>query len=977
MTDIYEDIPVGIDLGTTNSCIAYWNGKEVKVIPNRIGDKTTPSTIYFLNNSEEYLVGEYYQKYLSPECQKIYSIKRIIGRDFKEKNFEEEIKKLHYNIIKDDQTEKPLISITQNEENKFFTPECISSLLLKKLVNDAQELLMKSIKKVVITVPAYFDDAQRSATIEAAKLVDLEVIRIINEPTAAALSYGLGQSFCPFKSETPCFSDYFKINRELRKNKIPLYEKNSFCLIDENKKKMIKNNLSILNNNENGKNVLVFDLGGGTFDLAILQLNLQKKEYEVKSKLSDKYLGGDDFDNKLVEYCLNKNGIDLNKEIINKKSLERLRNSCEQAKKILSQREEAFIQVDNFIDKRDILLKITRYEFENEICKELFDKLSLPFDKLLDGAKLSKDNIDEIILVGGSTKMPKIKEIINRKFSCKINDEINPDEVVAYGAAIQAAMLMTVGQKNSLNGVKLFDITPISLGTDVINMSQDPKIKELGNKMSVIIPKWSKIPIEKKKRYRTIKDNQETMQICIFEGENDYLKDNKLLDRFTLCDLPKLPKGQVQCIVTFEIDANNLLNVKAVETSKGIENEIKIKSFNKKKNKIHRIGNLSESQFEKEKNEFGEYNIEMVINNYKNSTDVNIKLKILENYNENIIRSINNINPYKSSDGLKENNVEKYFFYVYQLFESYEEMLNLKMDENIKKNKVNSILENIKKYINIFKFQNCYYIKQFIDLFKNTEDDIFMTIFLESITKLNEMGEFYIENAQKFSRYYSKLYFEEVINLYNKYNISQKEGLCNFQLMSKVNEEKTKSELKLEEINSNAISLISQSKNEKKLIGSLSKNQIISYTGFTFLKNKVNISDEFLTNDEYNLILDELEKIKSRLKLTIKPPSVNLEKDIMEEKAICLANIVKIKFLYLKGQKYHEYLKNIDDCMFFAGKCGKNNSENKWYQEILELKTEIEKKQSISPSIEFQETLKEIDSYFNKSNKMEFINYIY
>ena len=208
MFDLFDDAPIGIDLGTTNSCIGYWNGKEVKIIPNKIGERTTPSIVYFLNNEEEYLVGEQRLKYLTMDCQKIYSIKRIIGRDFNDKKLEEEISLLNYDIEK--VKEKPVIPIVQKNKKKFYSPELISSLILKKLVKDAEDLLLVPIKKVVISVPAYFDDAQRCATIEAAKLANLEVIRIINEPTAAALSYGLGQKFCPLNNESPSFSNLFK-----------------------------------------------------------------------------------------------------------------------------------------------------------------------------------------------------------------------------------------------------------------------------------------------------------------------------------------------------------------------------------------------------------------------------------------------------------------------------------------------------------------------------------------------------------------------------------------------------------------------------------------------------------------------------------------------------------------------------------------------------------------------------------------------
>ena len=983
MFNLYEEIPIGIDLGTTNSCIGFWNGKEVKIIPNRIGDKTTPSILYYLNNKEEYLVGEQIQKYLSLDCQKIYSIKRIIGRDFDDKNLENDIKLLNYNIIKDKKTNGPLIPIIQNGKTKNLTPEYISSQILRKLVDDAEKMLNKPIRKVVITVPAYFDDAQRNSTIEAAKLAKLEVIRIINEPTAAALSYGLGQNFCPFIKESPSFSNLFKKNRELRK--IAAMQKNSFCLIEENREKN-ENSFKINDHNaenEKGKNVMVFDIGGGTFDLAILQINIKEKEYKVKSKISNKYLGGDDFDNKIIDYCLNKFDLERNDPKITKKSMERLRNACEQAKKILSSREEAYIRVDNFINGEDIYTKITRKNFEDEICKDLFDQLTIPFDELLKGAELERKNIDEIILVGGSTKIPKIKEILKREGfdKCKIDDNINPDEVVAYGATIQAAMLMTIGTNNSLNGVKLLDITPISLGTDVINKSIDPKIKSLGNKMSIIIPKWTKIPIKLEKRYKTIKDNQETMLICVFEGENEYLKDNKLLGTFMLKNLPKRLKGEVECKITFEIDMNNILNVTAVETSKGISDKIEVLATNYKKPDRPSIGALTMSQMDEEKNKY-DYDIQKYIDNYIKTNDINNKISILENYNQILENEINGINPNKNETGINENNIERYYFYVYQLFESYEEMLSLRMDYSMKLYKQKIILENIIKYINIFKKQNNYYIRQFIDLFSVIEINLFLQIYLEAIKNFNEMGEYYIENNQQFSRYYAKLYFEEVIKLRDNYKILEKEGLCDFKIMSNIKDEIKKAQIKLIDINSNAISLISESKNEKKLINiAPNRNFLINNSGFTFLKKRVNVPNKNLDYEEYNLILDELEKISSELQLLIDKSKNDkgLLNDLLEQRGICLGNIIKIKFLYLKGKNYLDYLNIIENCLFDAKRCGKNNSSVKWYEDALELKGKIEEAKfndDKNSSYNIDKAFAELDDYFKLDNKLKFINYI-
>ena len=457
MFDIYDDIPVGIDLGTTNSCIGYWDGSEVKIVPNRMGENITPSVLYLHN--DEFIIGEHIQKDLNllNNSMKIYSLKRIIGQDYNDIGLEEEIQNLHYNIVKG-QDNKPLIQLTINNEEKLLTPELLCSYILKKLVQDVEKIVSSKIRKVVISVPAYFDDAQRSATIEAAKLADLKVIRIINEPTAAALSYGLGQNYCPIKKNISCFSNIFKNNREIRnsqnqnitdsinindnnvpkKNILPI--KSSFCLLqDDNALQNKINNLDVdnidifkslsyMNDEEKGKNVLVFDLGGGTFDLAILKLNPSQKEYEVKSKYSDKHLGGDDFDNKLVKYCFNFNNFGIPFEQVNKSSKERLKKACEYAKKLLSKQKVKEIQdlddneeeeedirttirLDNFIEGKDLFVPLTKKQFENEICGDLFKRLMEHFDELLEGAKLTKEDIDEIILVGGSTRMPKKKDV--------------------------------------------------------------------------------------------------------------------------------------------------------------------------------------------------------------------------------------------------------------------------------------------------------------------------------------------------------------------------------------------------------------------------------------------------------------------------------------------------------------------------------------------------------------------------------------
>ena len=796
MFDILGDLPVGIDLGTTNSCIGYWDGQEIKIVSNRMGEKTIPSVIY-LHNKELYVGEDIYKDIkIFNESEKIYSIKRIIGQDYNDLVLNNEIENLHYNIIKDKETNKPVIKINTNEKSEY-SPVELSSLILKKLVSNAEKDTKVKITKVVISVPANFNDAQRCATIEAAELIGLKVIRIINEPTAAALSYGLEQKFCPIKKNLSSFSQILRRNRDLRtKKRTEISNNNKFYNLKQNITSVDK---------DKGKNILVFDLGGGTFDLSLLRINSEKKEYKVISKYSDNHLGGDDFDNALVDYCLKE--MKLNKNEIDNKSKERLKKACEIAKKSLSKFNEGqedivtYVRLNNFTEKKEYLfIKITKEDFEEKICKELFDRLGSYFDKLLKGAELTTEKINEIILVGGSTKMPKIKDILRNKFGemCIINDEINPDEVVAYGATIQAAMLLTIEHNNILKDVILYDITPISLGIGYANNSPDKAMSSLGSKMDVIINKWTTIPVCQERYFMARKDNQEDIAISIYEGENEYVKYNKLLGKFYLKDIPRRAKGEDFYDINFIIDSNNILTVTAVEKSSNLSNckKIKVVSCKKGQNIKKKYGNLKYKEFEEFK-KINNKDIETFLNLYKKSSNDNEKkIKILEQYNIILSNDIKNIYSIENHKDLDKINIEKYFSKVYLLLESDEEILYLNTDEQ----KKNKILKEIKNYISIFKFQSIYYIKEIIDLFKYAKKEIFLEIFYFSIKTLNESASDYLNNLKQNCKYFSKLYYEEVIKLYKKYYI---EGDSLIEIKKKIDDEKRESKFKLELINSN------------------------------------------------------------------------------------------------------------------------------------------------------------------------------
>ncbi|MGC8815460.1 MAG: molecular chaperone DnaK [bacterium] len=469
---------VGIDLGTTNSVIAYKEtGGNVIVIPNAEGSRLTPSVVGFKGN--EIIVGEHAkrQAILNPE-NTVISIKRKMGTDYK-------------------------VRI----EGKEYTPEQISAFILQKLKKDAESYLGEPIQDAVITVPAYFNNAQREATKNAGIIAGLNVLRIINEPTAAALAYGLDKQ-------------------------------------------------------EQILTVLVFDLGGGTFDVSILEIG--QGVFQVKATAGDNQLGGDDWDKKIMDWILEEfkkeNGIDLSEH---KASMQRIREAAENAKKELSIKMETEINLPYiYVDEKGpkhIQLRLTRSRFE-EMSKDLMARLEAPCKRVLEDAKLTPDKIDRILLVGGSTRMPMVQEFVRKFFGKEPSKDINPDEAVAVGAAIQASII-----KGETKDIVLVDVTPLSLGVEV-----------LGGAVEVLIPRNSAIPIKKSQVFTTAADFQTNVEIHVVQGERPLAKDNISLGRFILSDIPPAPRGIPQIEVTFEIDANGILQVSAKEKSTGKEQSIKI-----------------------------------------------------------------------------------------------------------------------------------------------------------------------------------------------------------------------------------------------------------------------------------------------------------------------------------------------------------------------------------------------------------------
>ena len=570
MSGLEDGYALGLDLGTTFSCIGVFRNGGIEIIPNSVGEKVTPSIVTFLDE-KNILKGEEAEEYLVKNYESsIYAIKRFIGRNFKDKkqNLQNEIKEQNFpfNIV--NQNNIPKVEIVKNNKKHYFSLEQISSFVIKKMVQSAEEYLNKRVKKLVISIPHNFSEEQRNSTIEAAKLAGIEVLRTIHEPTAAALAYGLQE----------------------------------------------KDNL------KDNKKILVFDLGGGTFDVSILNIIKDEKNnqyFDVISTGSNKLLGGEDFDNKLVEYVLDnfcekiedspEKKEETKMKIKNQKKLiKRLKLSCENIKKVLSLEKETTLCINNFYDNKDIVQNIDRSTFE-DICKDLFKKIEEPIQDALNAKNIKDEEIGEIVLVGGSTRIPKIKSILRKRFGkCKINDTINPDETIAYGATLMAAKL-TIKKSNLLLGFNLMDITPLSLGVEVINEEKDEELRKEGGKMSVIIERGEKIPCTKFRSYVTVEDNQTSVPIVIYEGQKKYVKYNHELRKVELTGLTAKPKGKVHIKVKFFIDTNGILTVTGTEVEKDKNNSIEIKikddriKFNEEE--IEKLRKENESLYKKRKSD--------------------------------------------------------------------------------------------------------------------------------------------------------------------------------------------------------------------------------------------------------------------------------------------------------------------------------------------------------------------------------------
>ena len=947
-----EKHTLGIDFGTTYSCICTWANGGIVVIPNGHGERTTPSVVIFENKNEVY-VGEETLNHISKKnCVKIYEIKRLIGKKYSE--IENIRKYFAFNVEKQKDEDKPIIKITfENGEVSEYSPEEIACLIFKKLISNAENFLNQKITDVVITVPADFTDRQRKAVkFSAESIPGIKVLNIINEPSAAALAYGFNKSngilknaLFNFKEGLIGFAPH-PLEIKEKYNRVSLTQTSLDCSLLNIPNKNPEENEE--NNDDEDKHILVFDLGGGTYDVSIVEMNANFVETCASS--GDQKLGGGDFDIKLMEFCLNKFSEKAKKDIkqikSTYKSMQRLKIACEQTKKILSTKEKDIIFIEDFYEEEPLSIPITREEFE-ELCKDLFDKLKIPLDKAIeDAGKKGIDNIDEIILVGGSSQIPKIKKLLEDKFGNEvpINNYINPEEIVAYGAALCCEKLVSCNNE-LLKNFDYIDSTQHSYGIEVED-----------GIMEIFLKRGSNYPSSVTKYFHNYYDNQLSIDINVYEGEDKYCKNNQFLGKFTLENIPKKKMGELIVTVKFGIDVNQILKVSAFVAENNTKQGISIVSDNPYTNEkkiifqdLNTIEIDLQGKEKKLKLNMAEYS-EIFIKTNDNEN----KYRIIKNYIKILIEYLTFLQ--EQCFDIESN---KYLLLVEYLFKSYSYIFS-DFSNNLSQNEIEEIEKSILKYLKIISIKKPFNLKQLIISFesiKNKKLNVFYFISINCMEILKEKAEKYLDLKTKNSSSVAKNIFEECLNITSQ---SSKEEMMSNGIDQELIE-------KYEQI---------KKKCEKKII-------ILSIEFLNEIQNTIKtgklFSDSNMDKDNLSLLSFNICRI---LKIINSIENLYKDKVTLEKKSICLATIVKIEFS-MKNRRLS--LKNLLDHAnesidIVDNKLGKEYEKKEWYNEIVDLRNQIQtqinlKKDDKGPIVDKEKIREEFEQKFLEGDE-EFLKFL-
>lgn len=908
------DNVAAIDLGTSNSKIAVFFEGKIQSVPNKIGDISTPSIVAILDDEES--IGEETMLTKADEKHMINQIKRLLGKNISDLKG---LKDINYDIVENQ--DKLAIKINRNGEDQYFTPEQITALIFKKLIKNASDFIKKEIKKAVFTIPANCNQDQRKAIITAAEIAEIEVLEIINDPSAAALAYGLGT----------------------KEN-----------LTDSIFKSMVQSDQI------NKRKVLVFDLGGGTFDISILII--ENKDYKVKITKGDSSLGGIDFDNKLVDYCLKdfcQKYTNIKESDIRKDSnvIRRLRNHCERAKKKLSNNPFTNININNFYDGKNLILEINRDRF-NGVCEDLYQKIRNILDKILEESKFNINEINDVILIGGSSKIPKIREIVNEKFpSSKIRDKINQDEAVVTGAAWKAHQL----NKKNMN-IKVTEITSSSYGIGMLSKNKEERNN--GLVMSFLIKKNTEIPAHSnKKRFRTTKDNQSFFRIKVFSGEEKYVKNNEFIGEVKINNLPPGKAGNVTFNIEFEVNTNGILVVNVESGENKVCQQYQISN---KKEDVNPTTTVILKKNPKSNQKLEEIkkiaiNINKKKEELKNEAIDSNKINFLKELCDYCIKIINiyeELNKDKESETL----YEKIFDYTKLLINYYSKIIILYNEDSTSNDYINKIMDVIQKFIN----DDIETLLESLVNLKNEKPIAYIEIILKTIDILFKEGDKILNENKQFSCYYSRKLYRKANNIKNYIDDKLKEEM-NVDLSKK-----------LKEIELN----YSQKNNDLEVYTKLIYNQVHkknteflpNKTGNTMIVNIIKNKEDYLT------IIDIFQELADSFS----------KKGDKETEAYILANIIKINFDIFKNHDFKLYdqlnrrIKKLfddleeDDEEFEEPKWHKDLEKTNQNIKILQTKYEHEQEELEKKLYEQkkEELLKIYDEKMKGDNPKEFLEYI-